>query len=134
MARNKKKGGARRRNTSTLRQHRQQGKTLLPPFAALPGPIRHTPWLRDTFPDMLWLAMLITEYGTKGMHMAAKVLDRIDDVLDDPSGPSRPEKLVITGQLQASRISQRWLGSESSTRYKVMTCLNVRCRGRLPAP
>lgn len=45
--------------------------------------------------------MLITEHGTKGMHMAAKVLDRIDDVLDDPSNPGRPEKLAITGQLSA---------------------------------
>jgi hypothetical protein len=29
------------------------------------------------------------------------VLDRIDDVLDDPSSPGRPEKLAITGQLSA---------------------------------
>jgi hypothetical protein len=101
VAANKKKGRVWRRDTSTLQQHHRRGKTLLPPFAALPVPIRHTPWLRDVFPDMLWLAMLITEYGTKGMHMAAEVPDRIDDVLNDPSGPRRPEKLVVTGQLSA---------------------------------
>lgn len=95
MAKRKKK-----RNTSTLRQHRQTGKILSPPMMTIPG-MASVPWLRDTFPDMMWLAMLVTEYGTSGMHTAAQLLDRVDEVMDQPDGPGRPDRLVMTGQLTA---------------------------------
>jgi hypothetical protein len=100
MSQKRKKGGRRQRKTSTLQQHRRTGKILSPPLMTLPGPMRQLPWLRDTLPDMIWLAMLITEHGTKGMHIASKMLDRIDDILDDQAaGVTRPDKLIVTGQL-----------------------------------
>jgi len=67
---------------------------------AMQMPMQQVPWLRDIFPDMIWLAMLMTEYGgAKGMYIAASALRRIDSILDDPSGPGRPDKLVLAGQL-----------------------------------
>src|SRR5262249_20411130 len=64
----------------------------------IPG-MTSVPWLRDTFPDMLWLAMLITEHGTKGMHIAARLLDRANAVIDQAD--ARPDGLILTGQLTA---------------------------------
>ncbi|KQV73868.1 hypothetical protein ASC61_01945 [Aeromicrobium sp. Root344] len=59
------------------------------------------PWLRDTFPDMLWICSLITKYGDKpGMFTASEVLDRITEILDESE--SAPEDLsVLTGQLSS---------------------------------
>lgn len=98
--RKKNPSGGRKRQNSALRQHRQVGKILTPPLMNLPAPMQQIPWLRDTFPDMLWLSMLITEHGTAGMRMAVAVLDRMVDVIRE-TNTGVSETFVLTGQLTA---------------------------------
>ncbi len=101
MPRNKsrKKAAERRKNTSTLKEHKQKGKLLSPPLLTVPR-MELVPWLRDSFPDLIWLNMVLESHGAAGMLIASRFLDRIDDVLartwtlDD-----RPSNFVMTGQL-----------------------------------
>ncbi len=56
-----KSQGKKRRNTSSLRQHRRIGKTLLPPFLTLPGSgLTPAPWTDDRLPEMLWACLVIS--------------------------------------------------------------------------
>lgn len=53
--------GKKRTNTSSLRQHRRIGKTLLPPFLTIPGPgFTHVSWTNDRLPEMLWACLVIS--------------------------------------------------------------------------
>lgn len=89
-----------KRKNSRLKDHKQSGKTLRPPMRTLPN-MKLVPWLRDTFPDMLWLCSLITKYGDKsGMSIAGQVLDCISELLGpDDSEEAGKERSVLTGQL-----------------------------------
>lgn len=99
--RRKSKSQKKARQNSRLKDHKRSGKILKPPMRTFPG-MTSVPWLRDTFPDMLWLCALIKQHGDKeGMLLAAKVLDRIYAVglpaghdTDDSSGP-----VMLTGEL-----------------------------------
>jgi len=97
----KGKRGGRQRQTASLAQHRQVRKTLKPPMMTIPNMVL-VPWGRDVLPDMLWLCMFVHEYGDRGMYLAAKVMDCIDEVLDaerEDGNKLRPDKLIVTGQL-----------------------------------
>lgn len=53
--------GKKRRHTSSLRQHRRIGKTLLPPFLTIPGSgLTPASWTNDRLPEMLWACLLIS--------------------------------------------------------------------------
>ncbi|MFI6827573.1 DUF5677 domain-containing protein [Kribbella sp. NPDC050241] len=90
---NRNRSRAARQNTS-LRQHKQVGKTLSPPLQTLD--MTQVPWLRDTFPDLIWVGMLVSEHGTHGMHLVRRTLDRARRVLDEANAAPG---LVLTGQL-----------------------------------
>lgn len=60
----RKKGKREKKKTrkfhhSTIEQHQQHGKKLIPPFATLPKLVR-TSWIDDRLPEMLWAALLIS--------------------------------------------------------------------------
>lgn len=58
---NRKEQGKKKHNTSSLRQHRRIGKTLLPPFMTIPGPgFTHVSWTNDRLPEMLWASLVIS--------------------------------------------------------------------------
>lgn len=64
MSKRKRSGkdrGRKRRNTSSLQQHRRIGKTLLPPFLTLPGSgLTPASWTNDRLPEMLWACLVIS--------------------------------------------------------------------------
>src|SRR5437867_4017407 len=86
MSGSKRQRSAQRAKASTLKQHRQQGKTLKPPLRTLER-LRSIPWLRETFPDMLWLcAVVVTATNAKdGMLLATRFLDELDNVWKEGS-------------------------------------------------
>src|SRR5450631_4527554 len=47
-----------RRDHSTLQQHKQHGRTLVPPLATLP--LQPTRWSDVMLPELLWAALLLT--------------------------------------------------------------------------
>jgi hypothetical protein len=97
MARKRKRRKPRRRNTSSLRDHEREGKMLRPPFKRLPQ-LRGVPWLRDGFPDLLWLCSIISqEEGNDGMQICSRTLDAFDVVLKDHEFEGPPP--VIDGRL-----------------------------------
>jgi hypothetical protein len=99
MSRNNKKKSMR---SSDLKSHRRTGKLLQPPLRTLPN-LAQLPWLRDTFPNMIWLCALITLNGDKpGMILAGKVLDRVTVVLGGRPGGSHDDAVpMLTGELVA---------------------------------
>jgi hypothetical protein len=63
--------------------------------------MRLTPWLKDTLPNMLWVCSLIaTNDERRGMLLASRTLDTIDDVLAEMCPADELEKRPpIDGQL-----------------------------------
>jgi len=53
-----KKRRRKRKDHSTIKQHRRHKKTLTPPLASIPKP-HPSSWLNDWLPEMLWTALLI---------------------------------------------------------------------------
>ena len=56
------------------------GKRLVTPLNQLQS-LRSVPWLRDLFPDMLWLCFHLAADDTGGMGLVARVLDVIDEAI-----------------------------------------------------
>lgn len=119
MAGNQKKqksGGKRgKRNTSSLQDHRRTGKVLQPPFRTISG-TNSTPWLRDTFPDMLWLCSVISQHGDEGMSLAAKFIDQVDSVIDSAAADGRiqrPSDFLLGGELASFELVPEELRSEA---------------------
>ena len=50
-----------RRAISSLSQHKQVGKTLLPPMMQLPIPLTFGSWMDERLPEMLWACLIISE-------------------------------------------------------------------------
>jgi hypothetical protein len=97
----RKATGKSNRKNSTISQHRRTGKILKPPFRTLPRS-QSIPWLRDTFPDMIWLCSLISHNGDDGMVLAGDFLDRISSVIDAAVADGRielPDDFLLTGGL-----------------------------------
>lgn len=107
-----------KRQNTRLVQHRQQGKVLKPPLRTLP--LQRVQWLRDVFPDMLWLCSLISIDNLRGLLIASRIIDIIDGVLDAvaPCGDTRrPENLIVDGSLLSLE------GVPSETRLAVLDAL-----------
>ena len=59
MGKNRQNRGNRRRQHGTpLGKHRNVGKTLVPPLNTLPGVAKHTRWLDERMPEMLWACLV----------------------------------------------------------------------------
>ena len=107
-------GKRRKRNNSSLKDYRRTGKTLQPPFRTI-SKTKNVPWLRDTFPDMLWLCSVITQHGDEGMLLAAKFIDRVESVIDAAVADGRaqkPDDLLLGGELTSFELVPEELRSE----------------------
>lgn len=107
-------GKRRKRNNSSLKDYRRTGKTLQPPFRTI-SKTKNVPWLRDTFPDMLWLCSVITQHGDEGMLLAAKFIDRVESVIDAAVADGRvqkPDGLLLGGELTSFELVSEELRSE----------------------
>jgi hypothetical protein len=96
----KRRSSGSRRQQSTLAQHRRQGKTFTPPLRSLPGPLHEIPWLRDVFPDMLWMCAVLVNLGERrGISACTEVLDRLAPLI--PASETDEERPVefLTGSL-----------------------------------
>lgn len=103
MSNRRKTGKQRQQRSSRLKDHKRAGKILKPPMNTI-GNMTMVPWLRDSFPNMIWLCALIKLYGDKpGMMLAGQVLDRIDDVLGHAPGEGQddPNRNILTGEMTA---------------------------------
>lgn len=89
----------RRAQNSRLDQHKRQGKILKAPMRTLPN-MTMVPWLRDTFPDLVWMCSLITAHGGKaGMELAARFIDCVEDVVNYGKADDAEDALMIDGSL-----------------------------------
>jgi hypothetical protein len=64
--------------------------------------MQSVPWLRDTFPDMLWVCALISHRGDEGMLLASRFIDCVESVIDAAVADGRatkPESLLLGGEL-----------------------------------
>lgn len=95
-----KRTKSKKRHNSSLKQHKRDGKQLIPPFMTIPNTTL-TYWLRDDLPDMLWLAMLCTKHKDVGMVMARKVFDMVERVLKEEYGDmdNVPKDIFVNGKL-----------------------------------
>jgi hypothetical protein len=86
-AKNQKKKG---RGTTTLQQHKQVKKTLLPPLMQLG--VTLTSWTEDKLPEMLWADCLLTNYR---FNQAGGIFHKTVDIIDE----FYPEdsKVIVTG-------------------------------------
>ena len=60
----KKKAKAQKKSsrlTSSLRQHKQVGKSLIPPILTVPG-VTLQSWTNDRLPQMLWACLVISVF------------------------------------------------------------------------
>lgn len=93
---------------SRISDHKQKGKLLLPPILAK-GDVTQLPWLRDTFPDMIWICALISSLGAKpGMELVANVVDLLHDITKtEVSEDERSASAIVyTGTLTSfNRVS-----------------------------
>ncbi len=97
----KSSGNKRQRRNSSLKDHRRTGKVLQPPFRTI-SKTKSVPWLRDIFPDMLWICAVISHHGDEGMLLASRFIDRVESVMDAAAADGRitkPEKLLLGGEL-----------------------------------
>ncbi len=103
MSNRKRAAKKRVQKSSRLKDHKKTGKILRPPMRTVSN-MNMVPWLRDTFPDMIWICALLKLYGDKaGIVLSARVLDRIDDVLCSSGGdvPDKSDRSILTGGLTA---------------------------------
>jgi hypothetical protein len=69
-----------------LTDHKQVGKTLIPPLMQLPGGISSTYFDRDTMPELVWLALLEKAHGLK---TAANIASTIGSYIQNTKSSNR---------------------------------------------
>lgn len=78
------------RGVSTLKEHKQVKKTLLPPMAQLG--VQLSSWAKDMLPEMLWLDCLLLHYK---LNQAGGIFHHTLDIVDE--FVSADSKEVVTG-------------------------------------
>lgn len=46
-----------------LQDHKRQGKTFIPPFTHMLGPLQEISWVKTMLPELLWIALIQDYYG-----------------------------------------------------------------------
>lgn len=117
----KKKKNKKKRYNTSLGQHKQQGKRLVPPMMFLPG-MTLTYWLKDDFPNMLWLCMLCQRYEDRGMVIARKVFDAVERILEEEYGSMDdvPKDIFVNGMLTSFDTVPESLRSKIITELETM--------------
>lgn len=84
----------------SLAAHRQHGKQLQPPLKTI-GDLRLTTWLRDQFPDYLWVCFILAEDLERGTRTLNATLDRVNNSLDVALNNRADERPVFDGSLSS---------------------------------
>lgn len=86
-----------------------------------------THWLRDDFPEMLWLCMLCTRYEADGMVMARKVFDTAEEVLKEEFGEMKkvPKEVFVNGRLSSFDTVPEKLRKKIINRLKALSLYDV---------
>lgn len=72
----------RRRTQAPLSAHKRDRKKLVTPMNALPN-VRHTDWVADWLPELIWVGAMLREYEEPGPAWA--VLEALEPFVDDPA-------------------------------------------------
>lgn len=99
MAKKKRKKTTARRNTP-LEGHRQRGKVLKSPLGDIPN-TRAVPWLRDQFPDYLWVCWHLAGDLDRGRSLVVATLRAANRILDEVIGNAVEDRTVLDGSLTA---------------------------------
>jgi hypothetical protein len=94
----KKKKAHRTRDNSPLSAHKREGTRVLPPMLQVPN-LQLTNWLRDIFPDMLWLCSTLAKDVGAGLHVCARTLDAIDAAVEKVCGRPNGRPICASGAL-----------------------------------
>jgi len=70
-----------------LSDHKRVGKTLLPPFTHMLGPLREVSWIKKVLPELLWIALIQDRHGDRAGVELVTAVSRIARQLV-PSTPS----------------------------------------------
>lgn len=95
---NKKSRKPRRRQTTTLANHKQKGSHLLTPIGSLPNVV-HLNWLRDQAPDFIWVAYHLTCDLKLGLTTIVKTINFVNELLDRRLGSIPSQRPVLDGRL-----------------------------------
>lgn len=80
------------RTSTTISQHRREGKKLLSPFGGLPN-LQPVSWLRDFLPDYLWICSHLLADPDGGLQLVGRIINEVNEVLDgvlDSTPETRP--------------------------------------------
>jgi hypothetical protein len=80
---------------SSIPDHKRSGRRLVPPMRQLEN-MQTVPWLRDLFPDMLWICGFVADDPRAGIFTCSKILDAIADALPPLT---EEDPLIIKGTL-----------------------------------
>jgi hypothetical protein len=78
-----------------LNDHKRQGKTYIPPFTHMIGPLQEISWVKTILPELLWIALLQNHYGHRRGVELVTVLARTARKL------SNSAKLQIFGAISS---------------------------------
>ena len=83
MAKKRKRPKERRKNYSTIQDHKHQGKKLIPIWRQYPN-MQPVSWMNDRLPDMLWAALLVTHLSQDhALNVFRRVIKYIDSLPED---------------------------------------------------
>lgn len=97
MPKRKKKRRERKRQTSTLEDHRKIGKVLQPPFMQIP--LTPFNWIAEVLPEMLWIDAVLSRTS---LGEAVSILYGALDILDSHVPADSHE--VLTGMISSFAI------------------------------
>lgn len=106
------------RGTTSLAAHRQHGKQLQPPLKTI-GDLRLTTWLRDQFPDYLWVCSILSEELERGTRTLNATLDHVNNSLDVALNNCAEARPVLDGSLSS------WEAIPEAVRPRVLEDLRV---------
>lgn len=75
-----------------LQDHKRQGKTFIPPFQHILGPLKEISWVKTMLPELLWIA-LIQEYH--GHHEGVALITRFTRIAQKCS-PLEKKRIFAT--------------------------------------
>ncbi|MBD7999550.1 DUF5677 domain-containing protein [Oerskovia gallyi] len=79
-SRNKRKSAG---GHSALADHKRKGKKFTAPMNSIGTPITSIPWLRDVYPNLIWMCAVLHNHGIdQGTGVITGTLDRLQDFFD----------------------------------------------------
>ena len=95
MPKSKRRKQKRNSNRSSIDQHRQLGKELVPPFKQLMGEnLQLASWMNNRLPEMLWASLI---FASNGRKEAFREFSRILDFVAKHERKEQLKNLTISG-------------------------------------